>query len=136
MLASKTLSRQSVRFVLARSQSSVSKVDPKILAQQAPNRTEIWSESQRARTDAMTGPRFSGKDLAKQPRPYAAINLIAKQPIRFVDSNVAVCDGNKGLEGHPKIYINLDPPRAHACGYCGLKYARSELKAELEGHTH
>ncbi|KAA8904522.1 hypothetical protein TRICI_005467 [Trichomonascus ciferrii] len=89
------------------------------LKKQAPNREHTWAPSQKPRSDAQVGPRFEQRDLARQPRPYAAIELIAKEPVRYQDhSNVAVCDGGRGAQGHPKIFINLDKPGAHACLYC------------------
>ncbi|KAK9447852.1 NADH:ubiquinone oxidoreductase [Limtongia smithiae] len=89
---------------------------------QAPNRAETWAKSQRPRSEAMTGPRFAQKHLASQPRPYAAIDLIAEQPVRFIDHNIAVCDGGRGVQGHPKVYINLDQEGPNTCTYCGLRY--------------
>ncbi|CAG8522302.1 7577_t:CDS:2 [Paraglomus occultum] len=106
---------------------------------QAPNRAEPWSRSQRERTDAMVGPRFEQTDLEVQPRPLAAIELIAEEPIRYVEGRSAVCDGGNrymretanfyalmsnldsivdgGSLGHPR-----DKPGAHACGYCGIRF--------------
>lgn len=80
--------------------------------------------------------RFIQRDLDQQPRPYAAIDLIAQEPVRYLaHSNVAVCDGNKGstLQGHPKVFINLDQPQASTCGYCGLRYAKEEHRETIEG---
>jgi NADH dehydrogenase (ubiquinone) Fe-S protein 6 len=88
------------------------------LNKQAPNRADTWAPSQRPRAEAQVGPRFEQRDLEVQPRPYAAIELIAKQPVRYLHSSSAVCDGGKGAQGHPKIFINLDKPGAHACLYC------------------
>jgi NADH dehydrogenase (ubiquinone) Fe-S protein 6 len=48
----------------------------------------------------------------------AAIELIAEQPIHYIDDRIAVCDGGGGPRGHPKIFINVDKPGSHACGYC------------------
>lgn len=75
----------------------------------------------------------------------AAIELIAEEPVRIVHQRIVSCDGGmwtpnnntqqqqkekKGILtfsivaigdaalGHPKVYINLDKPGAHACGYC------------------
>lgn len=81
-----------------------------------------------------TGLRFVQRDLSKQPKPYSAMELIAKQPIRYLEhTNIAVCNGNKGsVQGHPKIFINLDPARPHACGYCGLRFAKAEFKEAIE----
>ncbi|KAK9241368.1 zinc-finger domain-containing protein [Lipomyces kononenkoae] len=92
------------------------------LTMQAPNREETWAVSQRPRSVAMTGPRFAQKNLAAQPRPYAAIELIAEEPIRLVDGNIAVCDGGRGVQGHPKVFINLDQDGPNTCTYCGLRF--------------
>jgi NADH dehydrogenase (ubiquinone) Fe-S protein 6 len=80
----------------------------------------------------MVGPRFEQRDLNLQPRPYAAIDLIAQEPVRYLSSHSAVCDGGKGAQGHPKIYINLDKPGTHACLYCGLRFANEANRADIE----
>lgn len=85
---------------------------------QSPNRTETWAPSQKPRSEALSGVRVLQKDLAAQPQPYAAINLIAQEPVVFLHSSSAVCDGGRGVQGHPKIFINLDKPGSHACQYC------------------
>lgn len=107
------------------------------VATQAPNRDETWSRSQESRLNIFTkfAYRFIQKDLDKQPRAYSAMELIAKQPVRYLsEGNIAVCDGNKGstLQGHPKVFINLDKPMASTCGYCGLRYAKEEHKHLIE----
>ncbi|CAI2180742.1 7985_t:CDS:2 [Funneliformis geosporum] len=91
---------------------------------QASNREATWSNSQRTRTDAMIGPRFEQVDLEAQPRPLAAIELVAEEPIHYVEGRIAVCHGGGGALGHPQIYINLDQPGAHSCGYCGIRFER------------
>ncbi|OBA20543.1 hypothetical protein METBIDRAFT_43754 [Metschnikowia bicuspidata var. bicuspidata NRRL YB-4993] len=122
--------------------SSVTGLKPQELAQNpsampAPNRKETWTPSQAPRADVIsTHPhRFIQRNLDEQPQPYAAIDLIAKEPIRFLhEGNIAVCDGNKGstLQGHPKVFINLDQPKASTCGYCGLRYAKDEYRDLIE----
>ncbi|RIA92206.1 hypothetical protein C1645_765666 [Glomus cerebriforme] len=92
-----------------------------------PNYRVAWSKSQKPRDEAMIGPRFEQTDLEAQPRPLAAIDLIAEEPIHYVEGRVAVCHGGKGALGHPQIYINLDQPGAHSCGYCGIRF-------EQKGH--
>lgn len=57
-----------------------------------------------------------------QPQPYAAIELIHKQPVRWTKSKVVSCDGGGGPLGHPKIFINTDKPEIATCGYCGLPF--------------
>ncbi|KAK5631983.1 hypothetical protein RRF57_007697 [Xylaria bambusicola] len=89
---------------------------------QAPNRTEIWSRSQRPRAAAMQGPRFEQTDFDLQPAPKAAIELIHKQPVRWTHDRMVACDGGGGPAGHPRIYINTDKPEIATCGYCGLPF--------------
>ncbi|TID20441.1 hypothetical protein CANINC_003558 [Pichia inconspicua] len=114
--------------------TSVTGVDPLDVIpsgtyKQAPNRAETWSRSQRSRDSIFKNdPRFVGKNLLDQPQPLAAIELIKDQPVSYVHSNIAVCHGTDFVQGHPKIYINLDKPKVHSCGYCGAKYARADLK--------
>ncbi|KAK4123330.1 NADH:ubiquinone oxidoreductase 18.4kD subunit, partial [Parathielavia appendiculata] len=99
---------------------------------QAPNRAEVWSRSQRPRSVAMTGPRFEQTDFALQPRPYAAIDLIHQQPVRWTHDRVVACDGGGGPTGHPKIFINTDKPEIATCGYCGLPFANEHHRKHLE----
>ncbi|EPS39810.1 hypothetical protein H072_6392 [Dactylellina haptotyla CBS 200.50] len=100
-------------------------------SQQAPNRKLTWAKSQMPRSEAMVGPRFEQTDLALQPRPLAAIELIHEQPVRFVHEHVVVCDGGGGPLGHPKIFINVDKPEVVPCGYCGLPFAHVHNKAAI-----
>jgi len=60
---------------------------------QAPNRATTWSESQQPRELGMVGPLFENTIMESQPAPYAAIELIHKQPVRFSEKRVVVCDG-------------------------------------------
>jgi uncharacterized Zn-finger protein len=57
-----------------------------------------------------------------QPRPLAAIELIHKQPVRWVKEKSVKCDGGGGPLGHPRIFINVDKPQICGCTYCGLPY--------------
>lgn len=43
----------------------------------------------------MVGPRFEQTAQEFQPRPLAAIDLIAQEPIIMVKGRVAACDGGK-----------------------------------------
>ncbi|KAK4114227.1 hypothetical protein N656DRAFT_788458 [Canariomyces notabilis] len=99
---------------------------------QAPNRAEVWSRSQKPRSTAMTGPRFEQTDLDAQPQPYAAIELIHQQPVRWTHARIVACDGGGGPTGHPKIYINTDKPEIATCGYCGLPFANEHHRKHLE----
>jgi NADH dehydrogenase (ubiquinone) Fe-S protein 6 len=52
----------------------------------------------------------------------AAIELIHKQPVRWVKEKSVKCDGGGGPLGHPRIFINVDKPQICGCTYCGLPY--------------
>lgn len=67
-----------------------------------------------------------------QPRPYAAIDLIHQQPVRWVNERIVSCDGGGGPLGHPKIFINTDKPQICWCTYCGLPFVRVSAP-ELRG---
>ncbi|KAI1117933.1 hypothetical protein F5Y14DRAFT_290675 [Nemania sp. NC0429] len=99
---------------------------------QAPNRTEIWSRSQKPRAAAMTGPRFEQTDFSLQPASRAAIELIHRQPVRWTHDRVVACDGGGGPAGHPKIFINTDKPEIATCNYCGLPFANEHNREHLE----
>ncbi|KKA20027.1 hypothetical protein T310_5970 [Rasamsonia emersonii CBS 393.64] len=99
---------------------------------QAPNRATTWAKSQQPRELAMTGPRFEQTIMEYQPRPYAAIELIHKQPVRWQKERVVACDGGGGPLGHPKIFINVDKPQIVYCTYCGLPYAHEQHREYLK----
>ncbi|KAF2734344.1 hypothetical protein EJ04DRAFT_466863 [Polyplosphaeria fusca] len=99
---------------------------------QAPNRKATWSTNQQPREVAMSGPRFEQTIFADQPRPYAAIDLIHKQPVRWVKERIVACDGGGGPLGHPRIFINTDKPQIAPCGYCGLPFANEHHRKHLE----
>lgn len=133
--------KQVVRFSSTGLTKSELKQNP--VTEQAPNSPSTWSQNQESRLEIMSrnAPRFVQRDLELQPKPYAAIDLIAKEPVRYLshsEGNIAVCDGNKGdtLRGHPKIFINLDQPKASTCGYCGLRYAKEEFKDIIESKSN
>ena len=65
-------------------------------------------------------------NAAKIVNPNWAIDLIGEEPIIESEDRVVWCDGGDPRLGHPKVYINLDKPGAHACGYCGLRYQKKE----------
>jgi len=99
---------------------------------QAPNRSTVWSRSQQPRDRAMTGPRFEQTIIEHQPQPYAAIELIHKQPVRWTHDRVVACDGGGGPLGHPRIFINTDKPQVSMCTYCGLPFANEHHRKYLE----
>jgi len=68
--------------------------------------------------------RFTDKE--KQVNTRFAIELIAEAPPTEKKSRVVYCDGGGGPLGHPKVYINLDVPGNHSCGYCGLRFYKDD----------
>ncbi|KAL3280601.1 hypothetical protein HHI36_003833 [Cryptolaemus montrouzieri] len=58
----------------------------------------------------------------KHVNPNIAIKLIAEVPPKKTTSRVVACDGGGGPTGHPQVFINLDKPGDHSCGYCGLRF--------------
>nr|CAG4641411.1 EOG090X0NBY [Eulimnadia texana] len=62
----------------------------------------------------------------KQVNTRFAIDLIAQVPPKEVKERIVWCNGGGGALGHPKVYINLDKPGAHECGYCGLRFAKKD----------
>ena len=58
----------------------------------------------------------------KQVNPNWAIKLIDEQAPIPVQARSTHCDGGNGPLGHPRVFINLDQPGNHACGYCGLRF--------------
>ncbi|CAD5208881.1 unnamed protein product [Bursaphelenchus xylophilus] len=63
----------------------------------------------------------------KQVNPNIAINLVAEQPPTPSEEHVVSCDGGHPALGHPKVYINLDKPGTHACGYCGQRFYNTHV---------
>ncbi|RLU17418.1 hypothetical protein DMN91_009653 [Ooceraea biroi] len=55
-----------------------------------------------------------------------AINLIDEVPPSSQKERIVACDGGGGPLGHPKVYINLDKPGNHTCGYCGLRFYKED----------
>ena len=58
----------------------------------------------------------------KTVNPNVAAHLIAEQPPKACEERVVRCDGGHPALGHPAVFINLDKPGSHACGYCGQRF--------------
>ncbi|KII94390.1 hypothetical protein PLICRDRAFT_172039 [Plicaturopsis crispa FD-325 SS-3] len=100
---------------------------------QSPNYATTWSTHQRSRPVAGENPRFEQTFMELQPNPLSAMEMINNEPIRLVAGRKAVCDGGGGALGHPKIFINVDQPGPHPCGYCGIRF---EKDPHHHGHGH
>ncbi|XP_025833913.1 NADH dehydrogenase [ubiquinone] iron-sulfur protein 6, mitochondrial [Agrilus planipennis] len=61
-------------------------------------------------------------DKKKHVNPNWAVSLVDQEPPKPSHERVVACDGGGGPTGHPKVFINLDQPGNHACGYCGLRF--------------
>ena len=101
-------SKTSVRALTSKIEliETVPHQDTKIEINQAPNRATIWSNRQQSKSQIYVGPRFTQIDIAAQPNPLAAIELIKADPIRQVKERQVSCKGDSSL-GHPNVFINL-----------------------------
>ncbi|OWA53668.1 putative NADH dehydrogenase [ubiquinone] iron-sulfur protein 6, mitochondrial [Hypsibius exemplaris] len=61
--------------------------------------------------------------LVNQRRAMDLINDIPPVP---VPGSRTFCDGGGGPLGHPKVFINVDKPGNHACGYCGIRFYKDD----------
>lgn len=61
--------------------------------EQAPNRFDTWSFSQRPKSEAMVGPRFEQMDPRFQPQGLSAMELIHEHPIQMIPARRVACDG-------------------------------------------
>ncbi|XP_051173351.1 NADH dehydrogenase [ubiquinone] iron-sulfur protein 6, mitochondrial [Leptopilina boulardi] len=69
--------------------------------------------------------RFTGLE-GKEINNKWAIKLIEDVPPMAREDRIVACDGGGGPLGHPKVYINLDKPGNHSCGYCGLRFYKED----------
>jgi NADH dehydrogenase (ubiquinone) Fe-S protein 6 len=50
-----------------------------------------------------------------------ALKLIQEEPVIVCTQRVVASDSGGAL-GHPRVYINLDAPEVHTCGYSGRRF--------------
>ncbi|KAL6444391.1 hypothetical protein ACFW04_001924 [Cataglyphis niger] len=65
-------------------------------------------------------------DRPKEVNKNWGIKLINEVPPFPKKERIVACDGGGGPLGHPKVYINLDKPGNHSCGYCGLRFYKED----------
>jgi len=70
----------------------------------------------------------------KHVNPNVAMRLVNEIPAQPAKGRVVACDGGGGALGHPKIFINLDKPGNHGCGYCGLRFYKEDLAHDGSEH--
>lgn len=88
-------------------------------------------------TRTHTGQQFSETDFRDSRYPDEnklvntrwAINLIKEDPVVVCDRRV-VWSNSGGALGNPKVYINLDRPKVHVCGYSGRKFIQKKYYDE------
>ncbi|XP_013116517.1 NADH dehydrogenase [ubiquinone] iron-sulfur protein 6, mitochondrial [Stomoxys calcitrans] len=110
----------------------------KILAPLAVSPVRSYSARKDVESVTHTGQVFDEKDYRNvrfnNAKRYVnenwGIKLVDEIPPKECTERVVYCDGGDGPLGHPKVYINLDKPGAHICGYCGLRFVKKE------GHHH
>ncbi|XP_065914995.1 NADH dehydrogenase [ubiquinone] iron-sulfur protein 6, mitochondrial-like [Dysidea avara] len=104
----------------------------------------LWSSHATCATDKVThtGQYWEDEDArntrfvnkSKQVNEQFAINLLNEEPISVVKGNHVWCDGGDEPLGHPKVYINLDKPGVHDCGYCGKKFVYESFADQVDGN--
>ncbi|XP_050293637.1 probable NADH dehydrogenase [ubiquinone] iron-sulfur protein 6, mitochondrial [Anthonomus grandis grandis] len=65
-------------------------------------------------------------DRPKHVNPNFSMKLISEVEPKQEKDRVVYCDGGSGPTGHPRVYINLDKPGNHTCGYCGLRFYKDD----------
>ncbi|XP_063358571.1 probable NADH dehydrogenase [ubiquinone] iron-sulfur protein 6, mitochondrial [Cydia amplana] len=101
------------------------RVNPAVCRFMTTNKEDIETHTgQKWSSDDYRLARF--ENAPKQVNPNWAIKLIAGVPTKQVTQRVVWCDGGSGPEGHPRVYINLDKPGNHSCGYCGLRFEKKD----------
>ncbi|KRZ70146.1 putative NADH dehydrogenase [ubiquinone] iron-sulfur protein 6, mitochondrial [Trichinella papuae] len=68
-----------------------------------------------------------GKKLVN---PNLAMELIAQVKPAASKERIVHCDGGGAALGHPRVFINLDKPGNHACGYCGLRFYNENVPSD------
>ncbi|OUC47589.1 hypothetical protein D917_06827 [Trichinella nativa] len=66
----------------------------------------------------------------KLVNPNVAMELIAKVKPVASKERIVQCDGGGSALGHPRVFINLDKPGNHACGYCGLRFYNENVPSD------
>ncbi|KAL3105537.1 hypothetical protein niasHT_026971 [Heterodera trifolii] len=74
--------------------------------------------------------------MPKQVNPNIAAHLIAELAPVPSEERVVRCDGGHRELGHPRVYINLDKPGTHACGYCGQRFYNVHMTKAEEFDIH
>ena len=47
----------------------------------------------------------------------------------YIEGDSAVCDGDGGVLGHPKVYMAIDHTGRVTCSYCGRLFVRDPDRA-------
>ena len=125
MAASRALLRQFVyaKKVIAAAPSCMNVITSRSITQTTPVFEEdITHTGQKYEEADWKKVRFV--DGIKVVNKNIAIDLVDEDPPIEVDQRVVYCNGGHAGLGHPKVFINLDPPGSHPCGYCGLRYIK------------
>ncbi|KAB0797964.1 hypothetical protein PPYR_08957 [Photinus pyralis] len=108
------------RKSLLNNANSKGNINPIRCVSAAINEDQVTHTGQQWKSDDYRLSRFVNK--SKQVNPNFAVKLIDEVPPTPSHERVVWCNGGGGPMGHPKVYINLDQPGNHACGYCGLRF--------------
>ncbi|VDO09340.1 unnamed protein product [Haemonchus placei] len=111
----------------------------------APAPSEITKENAKFDEVTHTGQAWDQADYRlqrfdiskKQVNPNIAMHLIAERPPKDCgNERIVTCDGGHPALGHPRVFINLDKPGVHACGYCGNRFYNSHVTKGDDMNIH
>jgi len=122
-------SKSVVRLLQNSSTLSCRSLSPPVVAA-----TRSYASWEPKDVETHTGQKFEANDYRlarfvdrpKEVNTNWAIKLIEEVPPQPKKDRVVACDGGGGPLGHPKVYINLDKPGNHSCGYCGLRFYKED----------
>merc|ERR1711976_331986 len=89
----------------------------------------VTHTGQKFEDDDVRRTRFIDRD--KLVNQQFAIDLIREDPVVVCENRVVFSDSGGPL-GHSRVYINLDPPEVHTCGYSGRKFILKKYYNEKE----
>ncbi|VDL78662.1 unnamed protein product [Nippostrongylus brasiliensis] len=125
-MMNRTLQSLRPRLACVRFSSGITKVTP----------SEVTKENAKFDEVTHTGQAWDQADYRlqrfdiskKQINPNIAMHLVAERPPQDCgNERVVYCDGGDPALGHPRVFLNLDKPGVHACGYCGNRFYNSHV---------
>jgi len=102
--------------------NSIKVVSTRCMCSSVPRMEKVTHTGQQFEDGDWKKVRFIDKN--KVVNPNFAQDMIDEVPPVEVTERVISCNGGGGALGHPKVFINVDKPGIHSCGYCGLRFTK------------